>query len=135
MAKKNATSTKKKSASKASSATRTKGRKTPLPATKPLPVATYFYRHEVGSNPSDAPLVVDISIDEGRGAHPVLPSFVGFTAEMGEEQWPDQFAFRIVSLTEATVRVMISRVDKGAHEQSWGAKLVIHVFAVCAAAR
>jgi hypothetical protein len=43
---------------------------------------------------------------------------------MAEEHWPDQFAFRIVALEASSCRVMISRVDKGSSESSWGAKLI-----------
>ena len=81
-------------------------------------------------NSSNAPLIVDIPIAEGRGEHPRRPSFVGFTAEMADEQWPDQFAFRLISLDNSTVRVMISRIDNGSPEQGWGATLVVHVLVV-----
>lgn len=137
MAKKKATPKKKaiaKSSRAANAKAHPKAMATGQPASKPAahPIATgmYFYRQEIESNTSNAPLVVDIPIGEGRGEHPLRPSFVGFSAEMGEEQWPDQFAFRIISLSETTVRVMISRVDKNSHEQSWGARLVVHVFVV-----
>lgn len=62
--------------------------------------------------------------------HPSRPSFVGFTAEMSEEHWPDQFAFRIVSLDNTSVRVMISRIDNGSNDMTWGATLVVHVLVV-----
>lgn len=55
---------------------------------------------------------------------------VNFTAEMSEEQWPDQFAFRVISLEGGSVRVLVSRVDKGSPEQGWGEKLIIHVLVV-----
>jgi hypothetical protein len=90
----------------------------------------YVYRHEVESNPSNAPLIVEIPIAAGRGEHPTRPSFVGFTAEMAEEHWPDQFAFRIIALDNANVRVMISRVDKGSNDMGWGARLVVQVLVV-----
>jgi hypothetical protein len=90
----------------------------------------HAYRHEVASNPENAPLIVDIPIAAGRGEHPSRPTFVGFTAEMAEEHWPDQFAFRIVSLEAASVRVMISRVDKGSADLGWGARLVVHVLVI-----
>jgi hypothetical protein len=73
---------------------------------------------------------VDIPIAEGRGLSPARPAMVSFTAEMSEEQWPDQFAFRVVSLQGNSVRVMVSRVDKGSPEQGWGVKLIIHVLVV-----
>jgi hypothetical protein len=49
---------------------------------------------------------------------------------MPEEQWPDQFAFRVISLEGSSVRVMVSRVDKGSPELSWGVKLVIYVLVI-----
>jgi hypothetical protein len=102
------------------------------PASAPPPATrVYCYRHEIENNPSNASLVVDIPIAEGRGEQPVRPSFVGFTAEMGEEHWPDQFAFRIISLSETTVRVMVSRVDKNSADLSWGVKLAVQVLVVC----
>ena len=90
----------------------------------------HVYRHEVESNPNNAPLIVEIPIAAGRGEHPTRPSFVGFTAEMTEEHWPDQFAFRIIALDNTKVRVMISRIDKGSNDIGWGAKLVVHVLVV-----
>lgn len=99
-------------------------------AAHPVAAGMYCYRHEIESNTSNEPLVVDIPIGEGRGEQPVRPSFVGFSAEMNEEHWPDQFAFRILSLSETTVRVMISRVDKNSPEQGWGVRLVVHVLVV-----
>ena len=97
------------------------------------PEATYVYRHEIDGNPEGAPLVVDIPIAAGRGANPARPTYVGFTAEMAEEEWPDQFAFRVISLDGGSVRVMISRVDKGAQELGWGVKLIVHVLVVAPA--
>ncbi|HVA51752.1 MAG TPA: hypothetical protein VNH11_35755 [Pirellulales bacterium] len=97
---------------------------------QPPSAEMYVYRHEVESNPAHAPLIVDIPIAAGRGERPSRPSFVGFTAEMNEEQWPDQFTFRILSLEGATVRVMISRIDQGPQERTWGAKLIVHVLVI-----
>jgi hypothetical protein len=110
----------------ARSATTTTGRRKLLPSAGNI----HVYRHEVESNPNNAPLIVDIPIAAGRGKNPSQPTFVGFTAEMAEEQWPDQFAFRIISLEPKTVRVMISRTDKGSSDVSWGAKLVVHVLVI-----
>lgn len=139
MAKKKATPKKKaiaKSSRTASAKAQRKaeptGQSMSKPAAQPVAAGMYFYQHEIESNTSNAPLVVDIPIGEGRGEQPVRPSFVGFSAEMGEEHWPDQFAFRIIALAETTVRVMISRVDKNSQEQGWGAKLVVHVCVVAA---
>lgn len=137
MAKKRVTA--KKSAPKASrsknapSVTRAApARKLAKAVVKRQPQATGFhvYRHEIDGNPTNAPLIVDISIAEGRGANPPRPATVSFTAEMSDEYWPDQFAFRVVSLQGNSVRVMVSRVDKGSAEQGWGVKLVIHVLVV-----
>lgn len=97
----------------------------PPPASK-----IHVYRHEIASNTANAPLIVDIPIAAGRGKQPSRPSFVGFTAEMSEDHWPDQFAFRIVSLDNASVRVMISRIDNGSNDMTWGATLVVHVLVV-----
>ena len=107
-------------------------RKPTTAAAKRVPPAVniYVYRHEVENNPNNAPLIVDIPIAVGRGKHPARPSFVGFTAEMNDDQWPDQFAFRVVSLDNTSVRVMVSRIDKGSSDMSWGAKLVVHVLVV-----
>ncbi|HQU42801.1 MAG: hypothetical protein B7Z73_02420 [Planctomycetia bacterium 21-64-5] len=102
---------------------------------RPPSAEMHVYRHEVESNPAHASLIVEIPIAAGRGEHPCRPSFVGFTAEMNEEHWPDQFAFRILSLEDTTVRVMISRIDQGPQERSWGAKLVVHVLVIADAAR
>jgi hypothetical protein len=98
--------------------------------TKPQSAETHVYRHEIDGNPNNAPLIVDIPIAEGRGENPPRPTFVGFTAEMSEEHWPDQFAFRVISLDARTVRVMISRVDKGSPELGWGVRLVVQVLVV-----
>lgn len=100
---------------------------------QPRAETTYIYRHEIDGNPEGAPLIVDIPISAGRGANPARPSYVGFTAEMAEEEWPDQFAFRVISLDGGSVRVMISRVDKGAQELGWGVKLTVHVLVVAPA--
>ena len=102
---------------------------------QPLAARIYAYRHEVASNPDNAPLIADIPIAAGRGEHPRRPSFVAFTAEMAEEHWPDQFAFRIIALESTTVRVMISRIDKGSQDLGWGAKLVVHVLVIADASR
>lgn len=122
----------KSAASKAVRAKRTvsTGQQTARPEFQPPAAKIHVYRHEVDSNPNNAPLVVDIPMAAGRGQSPASPSFVGFTAEMSEEHWPDQFAFRIISLDSTTVRVMISRIDKGSDGMSWGAKLVVHVLVV-----
>ncbi|MGH7136135.1 MAG: hypothetical protein ACREHD_10365, partial [Pirellulales bacterium] len=93
----------------------------------------HVYRHEVGENATDAPLVVDLPIAAGRGEHPPRPAFVGFTAEMAEEYWQDQFAFRVISLDGGSVRVMISRVDKGSPDLAWGERLFVQVLVVDAA--
>ena len=90
----------------------------------------HVYLHEVYDNPNNAPLIVDIPIAAGRGKNLPRPSFVSFTAEMPDEQWPDQFAFRVISLEAASVRVMISRIDKGLPELNWGAKLIVRVLVV-----
>jgi hypothetical protein len=90
----------------------------------------HVYRHEIPENPTHASLVVDIPIAAGRGDAPPVPSYVGFTAEMSEEYWQDQFAFRVVSLSGGSVRVMISRIDKSSSDLSWGVKLVVHVLVV-----
>lgn len=103
-------------------------------ATDAGPVKMHVYHHEILENPNNAPLVVEIPISEGRGENPPTPAFVSFTAEMSEDYWPDQFAFRLVSLSGGSVRVMISRVDKGPAELGWGVKLVVHVLVVDATA-
>lgn len=133
---------KKKAAPKksaAGSADRSQGKKAPQRANKNPPAAAasawgaaniHVFRHEIQENPNNAPLVVEIPIAEGRGDAAPVPAFVGFTAEMSEECWPDQFAFRLVSLSGASARVMISRVDKGSAELAWGVKLVVHVLVV-----
>jgi hypothetical protein len=90
----------------------------------------HVYRHEIDGNPTNAPLIVDIPIAEGRGPNPSRPATVSFTAEMSDEYWQDQFAFRVVSLEGGRVRVMVSRVDKGSPEQGWGVKLIIRVLVV-----
>ena len=100
------------------------------PERQPQSTGIRAYRYEIDGNSTNAPLIVDIPIAKGRGANPPRPAAVSFTAEMPEEQWPDQFAFRIVSLEGSNVRVMVSRVDKGSPEQGWGVKLVIHVLVV-----
>ncbi len=102
------------------------------PASAPLSPANTFhvFRHEIDGNPTNGPLVVEIPIAAGRGDHPQKPSFVGFSAEMSDEHWPDQFAFRIISLDATTVRVMVSRVDKDSPDMGWGVTLVVHVL-VC----
>jgi len=97
---------------------------------QPQAAGIHVYRHEIDGNPTNAPLIVDIPIAEGRGPNPHRPAMVSFTAEMPEEQWPDQFAFRVVSLEGSSVRVMVSRVDKGLPEQGWGVKLIIHVLVI-----
>lgn len=102
---------------------------------EPRAEGTYVYRHEIDGHPDNTPLIVDIPIAAGRGENPARPSYVGFTAEMAEEEWPDQFAFRVVSLDGRHVRVMISRVDKGAQELGWGVKLIVNVLVVAPAAR
>ena len=96
--------------------------------------AIHASRHEIGENAADAPLIVDLPIAAGRGKNPTAPTFVGFSAEMGEEYWQDQFAFRILSLNGESVRVMISRVDKGSPDLAWGEKLVVQVLVVDAQA-
>ena len=136
---------KKKSAAKKSSPTPPRRRKRPsrrkpLRSSKRNPkpadrqpqaaAALHVYRYEIDDNPNNAPLIVDIPIAEGRGENPPRPAFVSFTAEMAEEEWPDQFAFRVTSLQGDGVRVMVSRIDKGCHEQSWGVRLVIHALVV-----
>ena len=137
MAKKRVTA--KKSAPKASrsknapSVTRAApARKLAKAVVKRQPQATGFhvYQHEIDGNPTNAPLLVDIPIAEGRGPNPPRPATVSFTAEMSEEQWPDQFAFRVVSLEGSCVRVLVSRVDNGSPEQGWGVKLIIRVLVV-----
>lgn len=90
----------------------------------------HAYRHEVGGNPNHASLTLDLDISTGRGPRPPMPAFVGFTAEIADEQWPDQFAFRLISLQSGSVRVKITRVDRGLEELSWGANLVVHVLVV-----
>jgi hypothetical protein len=97
---------------------------------QPRAAGIHVYRHEIDGNPNNAPLIVDIPIAEGRGKNPPRPSMVSFTAEMSDEQWPDQFAFRVISLEGDSVRVMVSRIDKGTQEQGWGVKLVIHLLVV-----
>lgn len=92
--------------------------------------AMHVFRHEIQENPNNAPLVVEIPIAEGRGDNPASPAFVAFTPEMAEEYWQDQFAFRLLSMSGGSVRVMISRVDKGPAELGWGVKLVVHVLVV-----
>ena len=137
MAKKSVTA--KKSAPKASRAKKAPSVTRAAPARKLAKAAVkrqlqatgfHVYRHEIDGNPTNAPLIVDIPIAEGRGPRPPRPATVSFTAEMAEVQWPDQFAFRVVSLEGSSVRVMISRVDKGSPEQGWGVKLVIYVLVV-----
>ena len=137
MAKKRVTA--KKSAPKASRSAKTPSEKESIQAPKQAEVRSerqpqtpgfHVYRHEIDGNPTGAPLIVDIQIAEGRGPNPARPATVSFTAEMSEEQWPDQFGFRIILLAGASVRVMVSRVDKGSPEQGWGVKLVIHVLVV-----
>ena len=137
MAKKRVTT--KKSAPKASRSKKAPSVKRAAPARKlakavgklqPQAAGFHVYRHEIDGNPTNAPLIVDIPIAEGRGPNPSRPAAVSFTAEMPEEHWPDQFAFRVVSLTGGSVRVMVSRVDKGSPEQSWGVKLVIYVLVI-----
>lgn len=109
----------------------------PLPHTDGRPLAAaartekiHTYRHEIGGNPNHAPLTVELDISAARGARPPLPAFVSFTAELADEQWPDQFAFRLISLQADSVRVKITRVDRGQEELSWGANLVVHVLVV-----
>lgn len=97
---------------------------------QPQATEIHVYRHEIDGNPTNAPLIVDIPIAEGRGANPPRPATVSFTAEMSQQQWPDQFAFRVVSLAGGSVRVMVSRVDKGSPEQGWGVKLIVHVLVI-----
>jgi len=99
-------------------------------ASQPQNVEIHTYRHEVGGNPTNAPLTIDIPIGNGRGDEPRMPSFVGFTAEQSDENWQDQFVFRIVSLGRVTVRVRITRVDRGLEEFGWAANLVVHVMVV-----
>ena len=101
---------------------------------QPRAEGTHVYRHEIDGHPDNTPLIVDIPIAAGRGENPARPSYVGFTAEMAEEEWPDQFAFRVISLDGRRVRVLISRVDKGAQELGWGVKLIVHVLVVAPAA-
>lgn len=103
-------------------------------ARQPQAPGFHVYRHEIDGNPTNAPLIVEIAIAEGRGPNPSRPATVSFTAEMSDEYWQDQFAFRVVSLEGGRVRVMVSRVDKGSPEQGWGVKLVIHVLVVDEAA-
>lgn len=109
----------------------------PLPHTDGRPSAAaartekvHTYRHEVGGNLNHASLTVELDISAGRGARPPLPAFVGFTAELADEQWPDQFVFRLISLQPGSVRVKITRIDRGQEELSWGANLVVHVLVV-----
>lgn len=137
MAKKRVTT--KKSAPKTSRFKKTPHAKQAAPArtlakagVKRRPQAAEFhvYRHEIDGNPTNAPLIVEIAIAEGRGPNPPWPAAVSFTAEMPEEQWPDQFAFRVISLEGSRVRVMVSRVDKGSPEQGWGVKLIIHALVI-----
>lgn len=137
MAKKRVTA--KKSAPKASRSAKTPSVKQAAPVREPEKARIkqqpqtpgfHVYRHEIDGNPTGAPLIVDIPIAEGRGPTPLRPATVSFTAEMSDEYWQDQFAFRIVSLEGGLVRVMVSRVDKGSPEQGWGVKLVIHVLVV-----
>jgi len=99
-------------------------------APQPQNVEIHTYRHEVGGNPTNAPLTINVPISNGRGDEPRMPSFVGFTAELSDENWQDQFVFRIVSLGRATVRVKITRVDRALEEFGWGANLVVHVMVV-----
>jgi len=91
---------------------------------------THCYRHEVGANPHHGALTVEVDISAGRGKHPSPPAFVGFTAEIADEQWPDQFAFRLLSLQSRVARVKITRVDRGLEELSWGDNLIVHVLVV-----
>ena len=137
MAKKRVTA--KKSAPKASRSAKLPSEKESIQAPKQVEVRSerqpqtpgfHVYRHEIDGNPTGAPLIIDIPIAEGRGANPPQPVMVSFTAEMSEEHWPDQFAFRIVSLEGNSLRVMVSRVDKGSSEQGWGVKLIVHVLVV-----
>lgn len=99
-------------------------------AAAPSMAVVHTYRHEVGGNATHAPLTVDLDISAGRGPRPPKPSFIGFTAEITDEQWPDQFVFRLISLQPGSVRVKITRVDRGLEELSWGANLVVHVLVV-----
>ena len=137
MAKKKVTA--KKSAPKSTRLKKTPSARQAAPARKltkagvnrqPQATRIHAYRHEIDGNPTGAPLIVHIPIADGRGENPPRPAAVSFTAEMSEEHWPDQFAFRVVSLEGNSVRVMVSRVDKGSAEQGWGVKLVIHVLVV-----
>ncbi|HEX7448451.1 MAG TPA: hypothetical protein VF306_12940 [Pirellulales bacterium] len=91
---------------------------------------THGYRHEVGPNPHHGSLTLDLDVSSGRGQHPPMPAFVGFTAEIADERWSDQFAFRLIAIQGGTVRVRITRVDRGLDELSWGANLVVHVLVV-----
>lgn len=91
---------------------------------------THCYRHEVGANLHHGPLTIDLDISGGRGKRPPLPAFVGFTAEIADEQWPDQFAFRLISLQSGIARVKITRVDRGLEELSWGDNLIVYVLVV-----
>ena len=100
------------------------------PVAPPRPAEIHTYRHEVGANPGHEPLTVELDISAGRGERPPTPAFVGFTAEIAEEQWPDQFVFRLISLHPHSVRVKITRVDRGLEELSWGANLVVHLLVV-----
>ncbi|HET6880191.1 MAG TPA: hypothetical protein VFI31_08555 [Pirellulales bacterium] len=132
MAKKKAVSQKKSESPSPRPQTKKKAAKAAATAT---PVITnspsiHVYRHEIDENPINAPLVVEIPIAQGRGEEPSRPSFVGFMAEMSDEYWQDQFAFRIVSLTADSVRVMVSRVDKGSPDMGWGVKLIVQVLVV-----
>lgn len=100
------------------------------PVASPRPAEIHTYRHEIGGNPNHASLTVDLDISSGRGSRPPLPAFVGFTAELADDQWPDQFVFRLISLQPGSVRVKITRIDRGQEELSWGANLVVHVLVV-----
>ncbi len=101
------------------------------PPVLPTPRAVWHtYRHEIGANPRHEPLTVDLDISGGRGRHPAMPAFVGFTAELADERWPDQFAFRLIRLQNGMARVRITRVDRGLEELSWGDNLIVHVLVV-----
>lgn len=79
---------------------------------QPQATGIHVYWHEIDGNSTNAPLVLDIPIAEGRGPNPPRPAIVDFTAEMSDEYWQDQFAFRVVSLEDNSVRVLVSRVDR-----------------------
>ena len=131
--------TEKKPATKASRSVKKASAKPAAPQSKPVRnlsehpprlAEIHAYSHAIHGNPDNAPLIVDIPIAQGRGEHPPRPSFVSFTAEMSEEHWPDQFAFRVISLEGRSVRVMISRIDKDSQELGWGVTLIVHVLVV-----